>query len=330
VRRTSTIRFKDLLLARAIAVADSSLKPRLSARLLDHIFDVDYERNGGDGWDLARLACETVDHAPSTEASATRLTEALSHVRSRNRACVYLFGTGPSLSRANDRDFTDGLVVVCNTIVRDVRLWNHLAPDVLVAGDAIYHFGHTPHARAFRRDALARLTTDSPNAVFIYPAIFDPIVRLEFASIAERLIPVPLGEHTDVTVDLLREHTLPYLGNVLNLLLLPVGCTLSSDVRLWGFDGRAPSDQLFWSNSNNHSYPELLNTVREAHPAFFAEMVPAGREASYVQSVHGDDLDEQMTNAEARGFRFSMLHFSWTATLQRRGLVPNPTISDDA
>jgi hypothetical protein len=106
--------------------------------------------------------------------------------------------------------------------------------------------------------------------------------------------------------------------NVLTILLLPLGCTLSSDVKLWGFDGRAPSDSGFWANSNRQSYPELMQANREAHPAFFADFVPKGNEAKYANEVHGDLLDERLTEAERRGFRFQMLHHTWTPTLQKR------------
>ena len=101
-------------------------------------------------------------------------------------------------------------------------------------------------------------------------------------------------------------------------LLLPLGCTLSNDVRLWGFDGRAPSDSGFWANSDRHAYPDLMQSIRDAHPAFFAEKTPKGDEAQYVNKVHGDLLDERLTEAEGRGFEFRMLHASWTPTLQKR------------
>ncbi|WP_458868572.1 hypothetical protein, partial [Enterococcus faecium] len=81
------------------------------------------------------------------------------------------------------------------------------------------------------------------------------------------------------------------LGNVLNKLLLPLGCNLSKHVGLWGFDGRAPKDQLFWSNSQKQSYTELMPTLQAAHPAFFDHFVPRENPEKYVQSVHGDVLE---------------------------------------
>ena len=49
-------------------------------------------------------------------------------------------------------------------------------------------------------------------------------------------------------------------------------CMLSMLVRLWGFDGRAPDDKLFWSNSNKHSYPELMPELIKEHPGILCDV----------------------------------------------------------
>jgi hypothetical protein len=98
-------------------------------------------------------------------------------------------------------------------------------------------------------------------------------------------------------------------------------------VKLWGFDGRAPDDKSFWANSNKQSYPELMDGLRAEHPAFFSTLVPAGRETEYVKNVHGDALERRLQRAEANGFQFVMMHFSWTETLNRRA---SPQSGDSA
>ena len=79
-------------------------------------------------------------------------------------------------------------------------------------------------------------------------------------------------------------------------LLLPIATSLSKNVFLWGFDGRAPNATNFWVTSNNHSYPELMDGLRDAHPAFFNYYLPKGREGEYVTEVHGDLLDMNLKN----------------------------------
>jgi hypothetical protein len=303
-----------------VAVADAAAVPAFASRRLRWVVDLDYETNLADGWALADLGV-AIRRGPRRKAVAAARQILVDHVQRLNVGGprpVYLFGTGPSLRLAGERSFSDGATIVCNTIVRDAELWHHLAPAFFVAGDAIYHFGHTPHARAFRADALRRLQESDGRTLFVYPAQFDVIVRSEFRGVQSLLVPIPNGDHTDCTVDLTKRFGLPQLENVLNLLLLPLACTLSHDVRLWGFDGRAPTDGGFWSNSDRHAYPELMQSIRDAHPAFFANKTPKGDEGQYAIKVHGDLLEYRLAEAERRGFQFRMLHHSWTPTLQKR------------
>ena len=90
--------------------------------------------------------------------------------RPRGLGPVYLFGTGPSLESARNRSF--GRNDRRNTIVRDPELWHHLKPSFFTASDAIYHFGHNAHARAFRADALRRLQESAGRTLFVYPCRF--------------------------------------------------------------------------------------------------------------------------------------------------------------
>lgn len=317
VRRASAFAYAS---NSGVVAVDAAAVPLRARRNLRWVADLDYDTNPFDGWALAELG-EAFTRGERRSAIAAGRQAFNNHVRAikaRGSRPVYLMGTGPSLSRASQRSFSDGITVVCNTIVRDAELWHHLKPSFFTAGDALYHFGHTEHARIFRADALRRLQESGGNTLFVYPAVFDVIVRSEFRAVENLLVPIPWGEHEDMTVDLTKDFELPRLGNVLNALLLPLGCTLSNDVRLWGFDGRAPKDTGFWSNSSRHSYPEFMQSIWDSHPAFVANMIPAGNEAKYVNQVHGDVLDRNLTDAEARGFQFRMLHPSWTPTLQKR------------
>ena len=220
------------------------------------------------------------------------------------------------MERAFDREWSDGYRIVCNTIVRDSGLWKHLDPDFIVAGDAIHHFGHTKFAESFRRDLSNRL--EETQTFFVYPEQFHVIVQRELHAHEDRLIPIPVSQNPRLNLNLCADFALPNLGNVLALLLLPLACTLSKKVYLWAFDGRAPNDRLFWSHSEKHSYPELLQELLNAHPAFFEYFVPSDHSGKYVKDVFGDRLDKTLQMAEAKGWEFTMMHRSWTDTLQKR------------
>lgn len=320
IRRSHHASMPAYLLHSGVAAADPSAISSFAQRRLDWVVDLDYETNPVDAWNLIDLGA-AMSRKPDRkilEAAFQRFVRHVRQLKELGPRPVYLFGTGPSLQSATGRSFADGTTVVCNTTVRDQQLWHHLQPSFLAAGDAIYHFGSTQHAKAFRADALLRLQESNGRTLFVYPHQYDFIVRSEFKAVESLLVPVPRGTHTDPTTDLTRNFSLPPMGNVLGDLLLPLGCTLSTDVRFWGFDGRAPEDRGFWANAPGQSYPELMSALRDSHPAFFHNNVPEGNEVQYVQKVHGDLLDERLTDAERRGYQFHMLHHSWTPTFQKR------------
>ncbi|MHC4213533.1 MAG: class I SAM-dependent methyltransferase [Planctomycetota bacterium] len=291
----------------------------------NRFFDIDHRRCAVDGWNWPRLTVNYGNYKSDTEQAKKRFTATIDMVRAQGLTKAYLLGTGPSLEKAIERDFSDGYRIVCNTIVRDKNLWNHINPHFIVAGDGIYHFGHTSFPRAFRRDLKERLA--ETQTFFVYPDLFDPIVQREFSDFAHRLLPIPSGGPQAIDIDLTKDFALPNLGNVLGLLLLPLGCTLSKNVNLWGFDGRAPDDKLFWSNSNKHSYTDLIPELQKEHPMFFDHFAPKTKPNWYTKEYFGDILDNVLTQAENAGFSFTMMHKSWTPTLAKRCI---PEISDTA
>lgn len=228
----------------------------------------------------------------------------------------YIFGTGPSLNKAADMDFKDGYRIICNTICKDRDLVLKLQPHILVAGDALYHFSDTKHAKAFLTDVELRM--EECNFAFCYPAIFDAFVTNRLARFKDRLIPIPYGKRFDLTVDMMQNFTLPNTGNVLGLLLLPIGCQLAKEIWMLGFDGRKPTDKLFWTNSTQHSYPEFVEEMRVEYPAFYNHFVPSDKPRAYVESVHGDALDQAMTIAEQNGWSFTLLSPSTSPALAKR------------
>ncbi len=297
--------------------------PRCAAplsKVLHNLFCIDYRSCPQDGWEWVRLTNLRYRHRPDIRRAKGLFVERVGALRDQKLDKSYIFGTGPSLEKAIDRDWSDGYRIVSNTIVRDPVLWKHLNPHFIVAADAIYHFGHTSFATAFRRDLMARLS-ETPT-LFVYPGFFDAIVQRHFSPFQDRLIPIPMGLHQEIHVDLCKRFQLPNMGNVLVLMLLPLGCTLSKTVCLWGFDGRAPSDQLFWSNSNKHTYQELIPEIQKAHPCFFQHYVPKEDPNKYVRRVHGDLLEKRLSAAENAGYHFHLMHRSWTPTLQKR-FVPD-------
>lgn len=313
---TSRLSIFDVISTRPILLIGQKRRfLQVIKRFRSNTYDVDSKSNPSEGWEWCRLSFAGVPRSFQS-ASYNRFVDYLTQARDLRLVKCYIFGTGPSLEQALSMDWSDGYRIVCNTIVRDKELWNHINPHFFVAADAIYHFGFTAFAQKFRADLRSRLR--ETNTYFVYPEAFHGLVLAEFEEFFDRLLPVPQGQHKQIHTSLKDHFALPKLGNVLNIVLLPLACTLSKNIFLWGFDGRAPSDKLFWANSSKHSYPELMDSLLAAHPAFFEHYVPVEQPTKYVAAVHGDQLENCLTTAERAGWSFVMMHKSWTPTLQRR------------
>jgi len=299
-----------------LIVGDVDVRKLWFPKFVGNIYNVDFNEYPHDGWDWHTLADYLFSNEQQIVRSNKLFMRSLSENLSENKNKCYIFGTGQSLAKTINYDWSDGYRVVCNTIVRDRELYEHINPHYIVAGDAIYHFGHTEFSRAFRKDLLTRLTES--DAKFIYPASFHALVLREMKSVRNQLIPVPNSEMRCFNYGLDNCFVLPCLGNVLPLLLLPAACTMSKNIYMIGFDGRAPDDKLFWSNSRKHSYPELMDSLIQSHPKFFEHYLKDNSPASYTKKYHGDELDDLMTLAEKDGWRFVLMSKSWTHTLQKR------------
>lgn len=320
VRPVRLGKWKDLVGGMSPILLQGNLSgfARLIRKVRGGVYWIDERRNPHAGWEWCDLAFATyMASGQAIPNRQQRFTRALNSWKAAGNGRCYVFGTGPSLATAQERSWNDGIRIVCNTIVKDRELWHHIKPHVIVAGDGIYHFGFTEFAKSFRRDLHLRLR-ESVDTLFLLPDRFYPIVADEFSDVGDQVIPVPVRHHDIIHYDMSRSFSFPGFPNVLNMLLLPLACSVGTDVRLWGFDGRAPTDTLFWKNSDKHTYSEHMAGLRLAHPAFFDHNVPKDNPERYVKAVHGDLLEGLLSAAERSGWKFSMLHHSYTPTLASR------------
>ena len=279
------------------------------------IYDVDYDNDPNEAWEYHN-ALTFINKEIDFLKYQQKLSDYRTSLDSTTNTGSYVFGTGPSLENAINREWQDGFKVVCNTIGKDKELWHHINPHAIVCGDGIYHFGIGDFAVKFREDLKCRLKESS--TIMIYPSIFHTFVLREFSEFSNRLYPIPIQNIKTVHHDLMKNYSLPQLENILPLLLLPVACTFSKNVFLWGFDGRAPKDQDFWKNSNKHFYQEYVDQLKVLHPAFFTKQIPANSQKAYVEKVHGQVLEDVLSKAEKNGYVFEILHKTFTPVLAKR------------
>lgn len=246
-----------------------------------------------------------------------RFSEIKNALKSHNKA--YLFGTGPSLIGATDFDFSDGIRIVCNTIVKSDRLWEHIKPNIVVAGDAIHHYSNTEYAKNFRKDLLNRLAMDD-KLVFIYPCDFHAYIRKEFSQANScQLLPILNSSSVNPLKHVNTFFSKPATENVLTMLQLPISISLSRVVYFIGYDGKRKGDSGFWKSSDEYNYIDDMNELKFQYPAFFNYYLnKKEHDLSYVRKVHGEVLERALLKHEKRGFIFKSLTTSNTETFQKR------------
>jgi len=205
-------------------------------------------------------------HAVLAE-SRRRFREVAARVarRGARRACV--LGTGPSLEEAYEFDFSDAVIIVCNSSVQDARLLNHVRPAFVVAADVVSHFGVSRYAHKFRED-LVRVLRER-DVVFVTVATFGYLFVLHHPEVADRVIFVN-QTWKGANYDLLEDFRAARLDSIMNILMLPLAATFAREIHLLGCDGKSAdrSNEDFWAHAAGAQYHDLVVTGHLCHPTF--------------------------------------------------------------
>lgn len=181
----------------------------------------------------------------------------------------YVFGTGPSLEEAWRYDYSDGHTIVCNSIVKNAPLVDHLNPIALMAGDPIFHAGPSTYAMMFRQYLLETMTGRDFH-VFVPWRDYSIYLTYFPEELHERFIGIPMMTGDDYNLNIEEKFAILGLPNVLTLLLLPVASTYFDHVGISGCDGRPLSqDSYFWGHHKASQFGDQMDAIQLAHPGFF-------------------------------------------------------------
>jgi hypothetical protein len=180
---------------------------------------------------------------------------------------AFIFGNGPSLEKAIEFDFSDGLRIMCNSIVSNHRLLNHVRPHFLVAGDPLSHFGVSTYADKYRQDLFEALSKFDIGLVI--PEFQGFILVANYPEYADRIFLVPLKAKVP-NYDMVVNYRLPLFWSVLNAAMLPLAATFVDDVYLLGCDGKSTktSNEDFWAHARGVQYDDLVAMGHACHPTF--------------------------------------------------------------
>jgi hypothetical protein len=225
---------------------------------------------------------------------------------------AYVFGTGPSVETAYNYDFSDGYRIICNTLVKNDSLMEHIKPHFIVAADGIYHFGISKYAASFRRD-LER-TIRKHSCMLLMPETYYENFIFHYPHLKESIITVSY-ERKSINIDMIKDLSIKPMGNVLTQLLLPLGSSLANDIRFLGFDGRKPDDKHFWSSSNAVNYEDLKIFQQQAHPGLFK-----GVNFEQYAKDQSEQAEEIISHGESLGKCYYSLNESTNSALAKRFL----------
>lgn len=283
------------------------------------IYNIDYESNpmSGINWHHI-LESSNPQHDNEISQGKIFFQQFIKKKKINKYSKTYLFGTGPSLEKHINRSYSDGYRVVCNTFAKDNEAWNQINPHFIVAADCYFHFGVSEYAKKFRSDLYLRMK-EHDDFLFIYPSIFHEFIKRKYLEFSNRLIPIPLDSKLkSINNKIFQNYKLPLVGNILNMMMLPIGTSLTKKIVFVGFDGRKKNDKYFWKHSQRHNYSDLIGTVEKANPAFFKEYIPKKRPNSYQEKFLNTTLENNLAKLETKGYHFKAVHTSTILPLKKR------------
>jgi len=180
---------------------------------------------------------------------------------------AYVFGNGPSLETAVDYDFSNGYSVMCNSVVNNPALLDHVKPHFVVAGDPVNHFGCSAYADKYRQN-LFRALDERPSLRLVIPDFHGYVLLANYPQYEKQIFIIPMKAKV-VNFDLTREYRIPVFWSVLNALMIPVACTLANEIYTLGCDGmsRNRDNEDFWAHAKG-VIDERIDDAHRCHPTF--------------------------------------------------------------
>ncbi len=222
----------------------------------------------------------------------------------------YVFGLGPSLTRAWDYNFRDGFSIVCNSMVKNQELLQHINPTLLVFADPVFHFGPSKYAATFRNDVLE--TVERFNCWVAVPHHSAPLLLYHYPQLKKYIIGIP-NISPKINFPDLDTFSLMPTGNILTAYMLPIASSFTKNIGIIGCDGRKESSKYFWKHESSAQYTGLMKTVFKTHPSFFRDRIYTDYYAQHCRL-----LERMLRYGEEQGKKYRSLTNSYIPALKMR------------
>ena len=230
-----------------------------------------------------------------------------------NRAWV--LATGPSIEAYPNYTFEDDLVIGCNSILKNDDLLRHTGMTLLVCADPVFHFGVSRYAGVFRAELMRKV--QAYDLTVVIPLRYHRLITTHYPDLADRIIGVPTRADGPFNLSLSDSFYVKGTENILTLLQLPLAATFADRIVAMGCDGRSlEEDSHFWQHNDSVQLTRDMQSVRDAHPAFFAINYNA------YYRTHCATLAEMVAQAETRQLTIQHAGISHIPALAQRPFQP--------
>ncbi|MEQ8510102.1 MAG: hypothetical protein RIB43_13935 [Rhodospirillaceae bacterium] len=184
---------------------------------------------------------------------------------------ISAFGNGPSLSATvSDKvDLGDSVRAVCNSTICDEQSILYLNPELLFCGDPVQHCGVSRYAGDFRRGMAKAL--ENPKRVLFTQLGYVPYFRsVTPQECHNRIIGIGNDRRPKFNLNLEAEYLSAATANIFTMLVLPVACTLTKNIDIYGCDGmpfREASNP--WQHANEMDYSKSMSVTHRVHKSFW-------------------------------------------------------------
>jgi hypothetical protein len=261
----------------------------------------------------------------------------------------YAFGTGPSLERAAEFDYSGGFRVVCNTIVKNKALLEHIKPQLLVFQDLAFFFGPSRYSAEFRQMMIETVRKFQCYIMVPYHSV--PLLLAHYPELESKIIGVQIPGIVDMSVReiiwmLIRiskrifnsslplptkipghgeEFNFPtpdklYVRastNVMTTSMLPVVSSICEEIYIIGADGRKPDESYVWTYNPSSQLGDIMQTIFDTHPSIFRDSVYT----DYYKE-HCDFFENLLRYGESMEKKYYSLTPSYIPALAKRPAPP--------
>lgn len=226
---------------------------------------------------------------------------------------VVVLGNGPSAYNVFDQQFEGMDVIVCNTAIKSQKLLRER--NVVAVGfiDATFFVGPSAYTKAFFKTLDSALKSKDLSVYVDYE--HEEVIRHHTPSLTtERTFPILVSSAIPPRANFKAGRVQSTSHSVFTSVLLPLAATYYRRIHLVGFDGKDPSvKNYFWKHSDEFQFNDLLPSVRESDPGFFAK-----RDYDDYSRRNSDEIEHFLGLVESSGVEVRMTHPSFIEPLQRR------------